>query len=81
MSDKEIINKLKNILSSVMNIEIDIDENNINNYLLRDLGVNSIGLIYLSIAIEEAFNIDMSNVTFDSFKTINDVIQYIKEAL
>ena len=48
---------------------------------LKDLGVNSIGLVYFSIAIEETFKIDMSDVTFNTFKNVQDVIDYIKGRL
>ena len=46
---------------------------------MLDLGVNSIGLIYMVVAIEKTFDIDMSEVTFTTFKTIDDVITYIQE--
>ena len=42
-----------------------------------DLSVNSIGLIYLAVAIEKVFNLDMTNITVDTFKTVGDVITYI----
>ena len=46
--------------------------------IVSDLGVSSVGLIYLMVAIEEQFGIDMSDATFNSFETVGDVVTYIK---
>ena len=80
MTDLEILEKLKKIFSIVMHTDKELDENPSEIYL-KDLGVNSIGLVYFSIAIEETFKIDMSDVTFNTFKNVQDVINYIKERL
>lgn len=78
MSELEIFENLKKIFSIVMHTENNLDKDPSEIYL-KDLGVNSIGLVYFSIAIEETFKIDMSDVTFTTFKTVQDVINYIKE--
>lgn len=78
MSEKEILENLKKIFSLVMHNEANFDADPSTIYL-KDLGVNSIGLVYFSIAIEETFKIDMSDVTFNTFKNVQDVINYIKE--
>ena len=78
MKELEIYEKLKKIFSIVMHTENNFDQNPSEIYL-KDLGVNSIGLVYFSIAIEETFKIDMSDVTFNTFKNVQDVIDYIKE--
>ena len=46
--------------------------------IVSDLGVSSVGMIYLMVAIEEQFGIDMSDVTFNTFETVGDVVNYIK---
>ena len=78
MNELEIYEKLKKIFSIVMHTENNFDQGPSEIYL-KDLGVNSIGLVYFSIAIEETFKIDMSDVTFNTFKNVQDVIDYIKE--
>ena len=47
--------------------------------LVEDVGLSSVGVLYIVIAIEEFFNIRFDNVGFADFKTIADVINYIEE--
>lgn len=47
--------------------------------LVEDLGLNSVGVLYIVIAIEEFFSIEFEDVGFDDFKVIGDVIDYIEE--
>ena len=47
--------------------------------LVSDMGLNSVGVLYLVIAIEEFFGIEFKNVGFGDFKTIGDVLNYIEE--
>ena len=77
MSEKEIFEKLTNIFNIVINRSVDVSKINIDSKIVEDLGVNSIGLIYLAVAVEEEFDVDMSKASLESFKTIKDVINYI----
>ena len=77
MSEKEIFEKLTNIFNIVINRGVDVSKINMDSKIVEDLGVNSIGLIYLAVAIEEEFGVDMANASLESFKTIKDVIDYI----
>ena len=70
------IDKVKEMLSNQLNIEV--DKINENSKIVEDLGVNSIGLVYLAVAVEEEFEVDMANASLESFKTVQDVIDYIK---
>jgi acyl carrier protein len=47
--------------------------------LVTDLGLNSVGILYIVIAIEEEFSIEFENVGFSDFKTVGDVVDYIEE--
>ena len=40
-------------------------------------GVDSIGLIYLAIAVEKVFEVDLSHASINSFKTVGDVVTFI----
>jgi acyl carrier protein len=77
MSEKEIFDKLINVFSIVINRNVDAERINMDSKIVEDLGVNSIGLVYLAVALEEEFDVDMSNASLESFKTIRDVINYI----
>ena len=46
--------------------------------LIADLGLSSVGVLYIVIAIEEFFDIRFDDVGFGDFKTVGDVITYIE---
>ncbi len=79
MEKEKVFNELKRIFTLVIPNGIDVEKITMKNNITTDLGINSIGVIYLAIAIEEMYGIDMSEVTFTTFKTIEDVIDYILE--
>lgn len=81
MSEQEIFNKLIEIMKQLFEgskvidyLKITLDSKPVDN-----LGFNSIDLIVTSFAIEKEFKIDISNLTAESFKTVKDVVNYIKE--
>ncbi|MBR2337811.1 MAG: hypothetical protein IKA61_07730 [Clostridia bacterium] len=47
--------------------------------LVSDLGLNSVGILYVVIGIEEIFSISFENACFGDFKTVGDVIDYIEK--
>ncbi len=47
--------------------------------LTTDLGINSVGMLYMVIAIEEYFNLRFDDVAFGDFATVKDVIDYIEK--
>lgn len=46
--------------------------------LREDVGINSIGLLYMAMAVEEEFGIKFSNDDFASICTVADVITCIE---
>ena len=79
LSKEEIIAKLKDILlvADGGNAE-KIKAADENTRLSEDLGLNSVNVLYLVIAIEEVFNIRFDDDTgVDTFKTVGDVTDYI----
>lgn len=78
MTELEILEQLKKIFTLVINRSTDVNIMTLDAKITSDLGVSSVGLIYLMVAIEEQFGIDMSDVTFNSFETVGDVVKYIK---
>ena len=79
MERNEILNKLKEIFKMVVGNSVSVDEIRPDANIMLDLGVNSIGMLYMAIAIEKEFNVDMSDVTPSTFKTVSDVIDYIEK--
>ena len=82
MTRNEILEKLKEILVSA-------DERNrdrLNDVteaanLYTDLGLSSVNMLYMVIAIEELFNIRFDNIGINEFQTVGDVVGYIEEKL
>ena len=80
MSRAEIGEKLREIIIFALPNKKDMIEKCTEESNLRtDIGLNSVGLLYIVIAIEEIFQITFENVTFDSFQTVKDVIDYIEK--
>lgn len=49
--------------------------------LTTDLGLSSVGMLYLVIAIEESFDIQFDDVGMNDFNTLRDVIDYVQKKL
>ena len=79
MTKEEILTKLKDIFKLVVHNGVDVSELDTSANIMLDLGVNSVALIYLVLAIEKSFNIEMRDVSYNSFKTVGEVIDYIYE--
>ena len=79
LSKEEIIVKLKDILLVADGGNADkIGAADENTRLSEALGLNSVNVLYLVIAIEEVFNIRFDDDTgVDTFKTVGDVTDYI----
>ncbi len=80
MSRTEITEKLMELFDLAMceRPEGGIDENM---RLKDDLGLSSVGILYIVIGIEEMFSIRFEGVGFADFVTLGDVITYIEEKL
>ena len=76
----EIREKLADVFSmAVNNPDIDLNTCDENSNLVTDLGLNSVGILYVVIAIEEFFDIRFDDVGAGDFKTVGDVISYIEK--
>lgn len=78
MTELEILEELKKIFTLVINRNADVNNMTLESKIISDLGVSSVGLIYLMVAVEEQFAIDMGDATFNTFETVGDVVAYIK---
>ena len=81
MKRTEIVEKLKEIIIFSLPTKKEIIENCTEDSNLRtDIGLNSVGMLYVVIAIEEIFKVSFGDSSFDSFRTVKDVIDYIEKA-
>ncbi len=79
MDRRQILDKLKEILSFSFGDSSEMLEKcKEESDLATDLGLNSVGMLFMVISIEEAFRVSFSNVNFADFRTVGDVIDFIE---
>ena len=80
MNRQEIKTKLAEIMKLAMpSLELTDDTLNESANLAADLGLSSVGVLYVVIGIEEMFGIRFDDVGFSDFETLGDVIDYIEK--
>ena len=79
MTRSEIFEKLKEVLQNSIDTEVDFDLITEDTRLIEDLGLNSVGIIFVVISIEEAFNVTFSDVGFNDFQNVKAVVDYIEK--
>lgn len=71
----QVKESLANILScDADKIELDTD-------LVRDLGVDSIDTVELIMAVEDTYDIKISDKDAEDLKTVGDVVEFIEDHL
>ena len=82
MDRNEILEKLKEIVVSADESLADKkDEMTEETKILEDLGINSVGMLFIAVMIEETFGIQLNNVYVGSLVRISDVVDMIRERL
>ena len=80
MSRNEIKKKLAEVMKMAMpSANIDVDNVNEGASLVSDIGLSSVGVLYVVIAIEEFFQMQFDDVGFADFGTVGDVVDYIEK--
>lgn len=80
MERTEIFNKLKDIIKQAnVNNTLQDEDYREDLDLRSDLGLSSIGVLYVAIALEETFQMEFNGTSFDDFHTVKDVIDYIMD--
>lgn len=76
----EILEGLKNIFKMAMGTaSVELDTISKDTVLTTDLGLTSVGILYVVIAVEEYFGIRFDDVGAADFNTVGDVIDYIEK--
>ena len=79
MSSSEIKEKLIDVMKmAVPSGSVDLESLTEQSRLVDDVGLSSVGVLYIVIAIEEFFDIRFDDVGFADFKTVGDVVDYIE---
>lgn len=75
------LERLVKVFHVVFEEELDMSKLTPEASLREDIGINSIGLLYMAMAVEEEFGIKFKNDDFADMKTVNDVIACIEGKL
>lgn len=79
MSEIEIFNKLKEILSTVVPNKELLDKVTMKTNLNEEFHFDSISMLMMGISIEREFDIEISSVDLSKFVLVEDFVKYIKE--
>lgn len=74
----DTLDRLVELFKSVFENEVDVSSVSENSRLIEDIGMNSIGLLYMAMAVEEEFGTTFTNDDFASLRTVADVINKIE---
>ena len=82
MEKIEIFDKLKEIVASVKDIDVkELDFLTEDSTIKEDLGLNSIGVLYVVVAIEKQFDVDMRDADVNNFVKVGDVVDFVYDNL
>lgn len=81
MTRQEIFDKLMEILAAAEGSDEIVKNCTESSRLRADLGLNSVNILYMVIAIEEAFGIYFDDVGVNAFETVGDTVDYIEGKL
>ena len=73
--------RVVNVFNTVFEDEMDAGTVRLDADLREDMGINSIGILYLAMAVEEEFGIKFSNEDFTGIRTVEDVVRCIEGKL
>lgn len=78
MSRVEVLEKIKELLiENNKDISVDVSTVNEESQLVRDLGFDSLKMIYSVVVIEQNFNCKINNDDYKKVVTIGDLIDLI----
>lgn len=74
---RDITAEVKRIITE----QLDVDEGEIKaeSTFIDDLGADSLGLVELVLAFEEAFEIDIPDEDTEKIRTVQDAVDYIEK--
>ena len=72
------VEELKDVFHTVFGNEMDLSAFNEESDLRKDIGMNSISLLYMAMVLEEKYGVKFTNSDFESMNTVADVIRRIQ---
>ncbi len=79
LNNEQILEKLTELFNNVFEGDIDVSGIGTDSGLIEDLGMNSIALLYMAMAVEEEFGVRFTNDDFGVLRTVGDVVKKISD--
>lgn len=80
MDRVQLINEMRDVLRNIDgHNDAVIDACTEESLLSEDLGLNSIGMLYVMIVLEEKYGISFENCHMEDFKTLGQVMDFIEK--
>ncbi len=73
------LERLKKVLDNVFEGEIDSSSVTEASSLSDDVGMNSIGMLYMAMGIEQEFGVRLTNADLPDLITVGDLIRKVEE--
>ena len=81
MTDKEIIEKLKKIVTPYVQRKEGLEHFNEETDFINDLKINSANLVDVVLDVEDEFNIEIDNDSMDGMLTVGDAKDIIERKI
>ena len=75
------LERLKKLLSDVYDGEMDTSGITEESELVKDIGMKSIAMLYMAMAIEGEFNVSLTNEDLPKMQTVGDIMKLIEERI
>ena len=75
----DTLERLKKLLAEVYDGEIDTDSITEDTRVVEDIGMKSIAILYMAMAIEGEFNVSLTNEDLPKMQTVGDIMKLIEE--
>lgn len=73
------LERLKKVLDNVFEGEIDSTSVTESSVLSDDVGMNSIGMLYMAMGIEQEFGVKLTNADLPDLVTVGDLVRKVEE--
>ncbi len=74
-----IFEKVQELLAE--QLSCDPDEITMDSELKEELGADSLDAVELAMALEEEYDIELQDEDLDRFKTVGDIVEFLREKL
>jgi acyl carrier protein len=79
MAERDIESEVKRIIKEQLDVED--AQIKLESTFIDDLGADSLGLVELVLAFEEAFELDIPDEDTEKIRTVKDAVDYIKASV